>query len=141
LKIFWLRSFGARIGTGVVIKPQVNIKYPWKLVIGDNSRIEEKVWIDNLAYVFIGNNVCISKGAFLLTGKHNYSAREFDLMILNIRLEDGVWIGAKSIVCPGVTCKTHSVLGVLSVATSDLQAYTIYEGNPAVSVKTRVISN
>jgi len=29
-----LKVFGAKIGIGVVIKPRVNIKYPWRLSIG-----------------------------------------------------------------------------------------------------------
>jgi putative colanic acid biosynthesis acetyltransferase WcaF len=141
LKKWILKLFGAKIGKGVVIKPGVNIKYPWKLVIGDHSWIGEKVWIDNLAHVVIGSSVCISQGAMLLTGNHNYSAREFDLMVLPITLENGVWIGSKSVVCPGVVCKSHAVLAVLSVATKDLEPYTIYQGNPAAPVKPRVIQS
>lgn len=138
-KKFILRLFGAKIGRGVVIKPGVNIKYPWKLFIGDHSWIGEKVWIDNLANVVIGSNCCISQGAMLLTGNHNYAAREFDLMILAITLEDGVWIGSRALVCPGVICRTHAVLAVQSVASKTLEAFTIYQGNPAVAVKERVI--
>ena len=47
-KRFLLRLFGAKIGKGVVIKPCVNIKYPWKLRIGNYVWIGENVWIDNL---------------------------------------------------------------------------------------------
>ena len=71
LKVWLLKLFGARIGRNVVIKPGVNIKYPWKLVIGDYSWIGEDVWIDNLSSVSIGNNACISQGAMLLCGNHN----------------------------------------------------------------------
>ena len=63
LKVFLLRLYGAKIGKGVVIKPSVNVKYPWKLEIGNYSWIGERVWIDNLNEVKIGNNVCISQGA------------------------------------------------------------------------------
>lgn len=141
IKRFWLRAFGARLGKGVVLKPAINIKYPWKLSIGDYSWIGEKVWIDNLTNVKIGKNVCLSQGAMLLTGNHDYSKVTFDLMVKGIVLEDGVWIGTKSIVCPGILCKTHAVLATLSVATKDLDTYTIYQGNPAVPVRQRVISN
>lgn len=140
LKIICLKIFGAKIGKGVVIKPVVNIKYPWKLTIGDHCWIGENVWIDNLAQVTIGDNVCISQGAMLLTGNHNYKKSTFDLMIGTITLNQGVWIGAKSIVCPGITCNSHSVLAVNSVATKDLLPYTIYQGNPAKPVKQRIIS-
>jgi len=139
-KRFLLRSFGARIGRGVLIKPHVNIKYPWFLEIDDHTWIGENVWIDNLATVKIGANVCISQGAYLLTGNHNYKSSNFELMVSGINIEDGVWVGAKSIVCPGVNCRSYSVLSVGSVATSDLEANDIYQGNPAIKIKERIIS-
>ncbi len=141
LKIFWLRIFGAKVGKGVVIKPSVNIKYPWNLQIGNYVWIGENVWIDNLAQVKIGNHVCISQGAMLLCGNHNYKKETFDLIVKDIMLEDGVWIGAKAIVCPGIKCNTHALLTVGSVATSDLEAYAIYLGNPATKIKNREIKN
>ncbi len=140
-KCFLLRLFGAKIGTGVVIKPSVNIKYPWFLAVGNNVWIGEDAWLDNLGDVAIGNNVCISQGAFLLTGNHNYKKQTFDLVVRPIRLEDGVWIGAKSIVCPGVTCSTHSVLTVGSVATRDMESFGVYSGNPAEKVKERIVES
>ena len=139
LKIYLLRLFGAKIGTGVNIKPCVNIKYPWRLEIGDYTWIGENVWIDNLAQVKIGSNVCISQGAMLLCGNHNYKKPTFDLMIGEITLEDGSWVGAQSVVCPGVTLHTHAILGVSSVAHHDLEAYGVYQGNPAVKVRERVM--
>jgi len=139
LKVFLLKSFGATAGTGIVIKPCVNIKYPWKLAIGDHCWIGEAVWIDNLAEVTIGNHVCISQGAFLLTGNHNYKKTSFDLMLGSITLEDGVWIGAKAVVCPGVVCASHSILSVASVAVSSLEPYSIYKGNPCIKINERII--
>lgn len=138
-KIFLLRLFGAKVGKGVVIKPSVNIKSPWLLRIGDFAWIGEHVWIDNLVNVSIGANCCISQGALLLTGNHDYKKSTFDLVTGEIVLEEGVWIGAKATVCPGVTCHSHAVLIVGSVASSNLDAYGIYRGNPAVKVKEREI--
>jgi putative colanic acid biosynthesis acetyltransferase WcaF len=137
LKVGLLRLFGAKIGKGVNIKPNVNIKYPWFLKVGDNCWIGEGVWIDNLTLVTLGNNVCVSQGAFLLTGNHNYKTSTFDLMVGEITLEDGVWIGAKAIVCPNVICKTHSVLSAGSVTSKDLEPYLIYQGNPAIAIRER----
>jgi putative colanic acid biosynthesis acetyltransferase WcaF len=139
LRVFLLRLFGARIGQGVVIKPSVNVKYPWKLSIGDHVWIGENVWIDNLAPVTIGSHACLSQGAMLLTGNHDYKKTTFDLMVGEITLREGVWIGARATVCPRVTCQEHAVLTVGSVATKDLEARGIYQGNPAVRVKTRAI--
>lgn len=139
IKKWLLRLFGAQLGKGLVIKPGVNIKFPWKLKIGDHVWIGENVWIDNLDEVVIGDHVCISQGALLLTGNHNYTKTSFDYRNAPIELEDGVWVGAKAVVCPGVTCKSHAILTVSSVATSDLEAYYIYQGNPAYKVRKRIL--
>ncbi|MEZ4800481.1 MAG: WcaF family extracellular polysaccharide biosynthesis acetyltransferase [Flavobacteriales bacterium] len=139
IKKLVLRMFGATIGKGVVIKPNVQIKYPWKLKVGDYSWIGEHVWIDNLAEVTIGSHCCISQGALLLTGNHDYRKSTFDLVIGEIKLEDGSWVGAKSTVCPGVTLHDHAVLAVGSVATKNLDSSSIYQGNPAVKIRDRVI--
>lgn len=139
VKVTILRVFGARIGKGVVIKPHVIIKYPWLLSVGDYSWIGEKVWIDNLAQVTIGAHCCISQGAMLLCGNHDYKKSSFDLMTLPIVLEDGVWIGARATVCPGVHAHSHAVLTAGSVATGTLEAYTVYRGNPAVRKGERMV--
>jgi putative colanic acid biosynthesis acetyltransferase WcaF len=139
LKKFLLRMFGAKIGKGVVIKPKVNIKYPWKLIIGDYTWVGEKVWIDNLGQVTIGNNCCLSQEAMLLCGNHNFKKATFDLIVKPITLKDGSWVGAKSVVCPGITLENNSILAVGSIATTNLEANFIYQGNPAVKIKERII--
>ena len=139
IKVFLLRAFGAVVGDRVIIKPCVNIKYPWKLKIGNDSWIGEGVWIDNIDEVIIGQSVCLSQGSLLLTGNHDYKKVTFDLITAPVILEDGVWIGAAAIVCPGVLCKTHAVLSVASVATKDLEPYSVYKGNPATKASERMI--
>lgn len=140
LKVIVLRLFGAKIGKGVVIKPGVNIKYPWLLQVGNHVWIGEKVWIDNLVLVKMEDHVCLSQGAMLLTGNHHYRKSTFDLITGEIKLEQGCWIGAKAIVCPGVVCRSHAVLSVNSVATETLEPYWVYKGNPAIKTRERKIS-
>lgn len=139
IRIFILKLFGARIGKGVIIRPGVQIKFPWKLSIGDHVWIGEHAWIDNLTNITIGDHVCISQGAYLCTGNHDHKSVGFELIMKPIILEDGVWIGAKAIVAPGVTCFSHCILTAGSVATKNMDAYGIYQGNPAVKVKERII--
>lgn len=137
VKIALLKLFGARIGKNVVIKPSVNIKFPWRLTVGNNSWIGEGVWIDNIANVKIGKNCCISQGALLLCGNHDYKKETFDLITGEIRIEDGAWIGAKSVVCPNVVAHENSVLCVGSIATHNLDKNTVYRGVPACAIRKR----
>lgn len=139
LRIFVLRAFGAKIGKGVILKHRVNVKFPWNLEIGDDCWIGEAVWIENQGKVTIGNNCCLSQGVVMMTGNHNYKKVTFDLIVKPIVLEDGVWLGAGSMVTQGVTCFSHSVLGVAAVASFDLEPYTIYAGNPCQILRKRVM--
>jgi putative colanic acid biosynthesis acetyltransferase WcaF len=138
-KIFLLRLFGAKIGKRICLKPCVLIKSPWNLTIGDDCWIGEKVWIDNLDKVYIGNNVCISQGALLLTGNHDYTISSMPYRNAPITIEDGAWVGGKAVVCSGVTVHQNAILTVGSVATKDLEADGIYQGNPAVRIRERTI--
>nr|WP_294943211.1 WcaF family extracellular polysaccharide biosynthesis acetyltransferase [uncultured Mucilaginibacter sp.] len=140
LKTSLLKLFGARIGSGIVIKPAVNIKSPWFLTIGNHTWIGEQVWIDNLVLVNIGSNVCISQGAILQTGSHNYKKTTFDLITGSIILENGAWIGCGAIINQGITVGSHAVLTSGSVATKNLEPYFIYQGNPAAKLRAREIS-
>lgn len=139
LKCSVLRCFGARVGRGVVIKPQAKITFPWKLNIGDHVWLGEECWLLNLAPVEIASNVCISQRAFLCTGNHDYKSPTFDLIAQPIRVQGGAWIGANAFVGPGVTVGSHAVLTAGSVATKDLEPYGIYQGNPAVLIKERTV--
>ena len=139
MKIALLRMFGARIGKGLVIKNNVVIKSPWNLTVGDDCWLGEYCWIDNLDKVCIGNNVCISQGALLLTGNHDYTVSSMPYRNAAITLEDGVWIGAKAVVCPGVTVHRNAILTVGSVATQEMKVDGIYQGNPAVKIRDRKI--
>jgi putative colanic acid biosynthesis acetyltransferase WcaF len=132
-----LKLFGAKIGTGVVIKPKVYIKYPWHLEICNDVWIGEGVRIDNLALVKLGSNVCVSQNAFLLTGNHNYRSAAFELMTGPITIEDEVWVGASSVVCPNTVLSQGTIITVGSVISGKTNANRVYRGNPAIDIKPR----
>lgn len=138
-KVFLLRMFGAKVGKGVVIKPKVNVKYPWKLAIGNHCWIGENVWIDNLDQVTLGDHVCVSQGALILIGNHNFKKSAFDLLIAPVVLENGSWVGARATVLGGATIASHAIISVNSVAPKKTESYGIYRGNPAEKVATRKI--
>jgi putative colanic acid biosynthesis acetyltransferase WcaF len=103
IKAAVLRVFGARVGRGFVCKPRVTIKYPWFLDLGDDVWLGEMVWIDNHCAVRIGSNVCISQGAYLFTGNHDWKDPAFAFFSREITVGDGVWITAFQRIGPGTT--------------------------------------
>ncbi len=139
IKSVTLVIFGCHIGRGLVIKPQVNIKYPWKLTVGDYCWIGEGVWLDSLDKIILGNNVCISQGAYLETGSHDPTDLHFGLILNPITIEDGAWVGAKTILLPGCFIKTHAVISAGSVFSGIAKAYGVYVGNPATFAFQRII--
>ncbi|MGC9943344.1 MAG: WcaF family extracellular polysaccharide biosynthesis acetyltransferase [Verrucomicrobiota bacterium] len=132
-----LRWFGASVGRGVVIKPRVNIHFPWKLSLGDHTWIGEEVFILNVEPVTVGAHCCISQRAFVCTGNHDY--REPDMGYRNrpIVIGEGAWIGAQSFIAPGVTIGSEAVIKVGSIVTRNQPAQMICAGNPCFPVKPR----
>lgn len=113
-----LRLFGARIGKGVVIKPHVRIKYPWRLSIGDHSWIGQGVWIDNLDDVSIGQHSVVSQGAYLCTGSHDHRSPKFELRTAPIRIGDGAWVCAKVILLAGAAVSDNQIVSAGMVYSS-----------------------
>jgi len=132
-----LRWFGAKVGSGVIIKPRVNIHMPWKLNLGDNVWIGEEVFILNFESTFIGNNVCISQRAFICGGNHDYLDPTMPYRNGPIMLKDGCWVGASSFIGPNVTIGTDTIVTAGSVVTRSLEANGIYRGNPSAFIKAR----
>jgi len=139
LKRWVLRRFGARVGRGVLIKPNVHVKYPWHLQVGDNVWIGERAWIDNFVRVQIGANAVVSQGAYLCTGNHDWSDPGMGLMVKPITVEQGAWVGAFARLGPGVTVGVNAIVTLGSVLLKDARPNGIYTGNPATLVGERAI--
>lgn len=137
LKVFLLRVFGSKVGKGLVIKPRVNIHFPWKLSIGDNVWIGEEAFFLNFEKLSIGNNVCISQRAFLCGGNHDFRDPTMAYRNGPINLKDGCWIGASVFVGPNVSIGVDSILSAGSVVTKDVPNNVILKGNPASIVGQR----
>lgn len=131
VKVAILRMFGAHIGSHVVLKPGVHVKYPWRLRIGDHCWIGENAWLDNLGQITLGDHVCISQGAYLCTGSHSWTDPRFRLIVKDINLLHGSWVGAQSVICPGVALGVGAVAAAGSVVTRDIPDFQVHAGNPA----------
>lgn len=137
IKVIILKSFGAKIGSGVIIKPRVNIHFPWKLTIGNNVWIGEEVFLLNFEPLTIGNDVCVSQRAFLCGGNHNFKDPSMPYRNGPITICNGSWVGASVFVGPNVEIGIDSVVTAGSIVTSTLTSNGIFRGNPAEFIKPR----
>ena len=130
-----LKIFGAKLGKGIRLSSRLRVKMPWKLRIGNSSWIGEDVWIDNLDLFIISKNVCISQGVYFCSGNHNYKKTSFDLIYEKIIIESNVWIGAKSIIGPGVKIEKSSVVTMGSILTKNIPENTLFKNNKLYKLK------
>jgi putative colanic acid biosynthesis acetyltransferase WcaF len=135
---FILRSFGAKIGKKVIIRPSVQITYPWKVKIGDFCQIGDDVVLYSLGEIEIGNNVVISQRSYLCTGSHNHLKIDFPIYAEQITINEQCWLGTDVYIAPGITIGTGTVVGARSSVFKDLPPYKICFGSPVKIIKDRI---
>jgi acetyltransferase-like isoleucine patch superfamily enzyme len=111
-----------------------------ELVIGDNVGISEFCYFAIRGDLFIGNNVIFGPGVKIFTENHSFKLSE-----INFRLQDeerksvtignNVWIGANSIILPGVTIEDNVVIAAGSVVNKNISNGTLHAGVPARKIK------
>jgi putative colanic acid biosynthesis acetyltransferase WcaF len=114
-----LVAFGARIGRGVVLRPRMRVRFPWKLTLGDRSWIGEDVWLHNQDELVIGSDAVISQGTFITTGSHAHR-RDMALLTRPVRIEDGAWVTARCIVLGGSRIGVSALITPGTVVATDV---------------------
>jgi putative colanic acid biosynthesis acetyltransferase WcaF len=132
-----LRRFGARIGVGVVIRPSVQITYPWKLTIGDHAWVGDDVVLYTLGEITIGAHAVVSQRSYLCTGSHDYTRETFDIFAKPIVIGEQAWLATDVFVAPGVEIGAGTVVGARSSVFEALPPGMIAMGSPARVVRRR----
>ena len=132
-----LRAFGATLGPNCHIYPRARIWAPWNLVCEDAVGIADGAEIYNPATIRIGSHGIVSQNAYLCGATHDIDDPSFPMICAPITIGRYAWICARSIVCSGVDVGEGAVLGLASVATRNLEPWTVYAGAPARRIRTR----
>lgn len=132
-----LRLFGAKVGKGVLIRPTVEITYPWKIELGDYCWIGDHVTLYSLGQISVGHDAVVSQKSYICTGSHDFRSPAFDIFAQPVTIEPMAWIATDVFVAPGVTVGEGAVVSARSSVFSNLPANMICRGNPAVPVKAR----
>jgi putative colanic acid biosynthesis acetyltransferase WcaF len=136
-RAFLLRLFGAKLGTNVRVYSTARIWAPWNLICEDVSSIADDAIIYNPKLIRLGTHTVVSQHAYICGATHDYEDPGFPLIAYEMRLGAYAWICARASVQPGVQVGEGAVLALGSVATRDLEPWTVYGGVPARRIKSR----
>ena len=139
LKSRLLTLFGCEVGRGLVIRPRVNIHFPWKLNIGDHCWIGEGTEILNLASVTLDDHSTLSHGVYIAAAGHDSSSASMAYKNQPVRIGRSAWVTSRAFVGPGVTVGEGALIGAGAVVLSDVEPNSVMVGNPAVAVAVRSI--
>jgi maltose O-acetyltransferase len=140
IRFFFLQRFIKSAGKNVTLESNVFFGNGRDIEIGDQCQINEDAWIRN---VKMGNFVMIAPRVMILNYGHITTDTTRPMMFQGVReypqtiIEDDVWIGAASIVLPGVHIGRGAIIAAGSVVTKNVQAFSVVGGNPARLIKMR----
>lgn len=95
----------------------------------------------NGAGIVIDDDVLIGSGVHLNCANHRYDNPDVPIIdqghyeSKQITLKSGCWIGANTVILPGVTVGHNAVVGAGSVVTRDISDRVVAAGNPAQIIK------
>jgi maltose O-acetyltransferase len=140
LKCRLLSICGVNIHSGARLCSSIKILTSGSLTIGAGTFIGHQVLISGgNSAITIGSNCDISSRVMLITGSHEIAvAGQKSAGPGNskpIVIENGVWIGAGSIILGGVRIGQHSVIGAGSVVVRDIPPRCVAVGSPCRAIR------
>ena len=111
----------------------VNVENPKRTFIGQG------VWFDTNypEEITIEERVTLTLGCTIFTHYVYFDGKKHDYRKGSVHIKRHAWIGARTIICQGVTIGENAVVGAGSVVTKDIPDNEIWAGNPARYIKMR----
>ncbi len=115
------------------VNPPFYCDYGTHIEAGKNLFVNYNCTIIDVAKVTIGDNCQLAPNVAIYTAGHpvypvtRNSGYEYGKAVT---IGDNVWIGGNSVICPGVTIASNTVIGAGSVVTRDIPAWSVAAGNP-----------
>ncbi len=115
---------------------------PKNLIVGDQVDFAKDVQITTGGKIIIGDRVLIGYGTKILSSNHKIPSDRQKIFYAGhkheqVTIERDVWIGANSIILPGVQIGEGAVIAAGSIVTKNVKPFTIVAGVPAKQIKER----
>ncbi len=112
------------------------------LYIGNNVGIAQNCFIQVRGKVIIEDNVIFGPNVSVFSENHIFDNPELPVNLQGVirkgvKIENGVWIGARAVILDGVTVGNNSIVAAGSIVNKDVPPYSIVGGVPAKLIKTR----
>ena len=134
------RLSGVKMGKGCRICLYTIIDYPKGIRIGDRSIINENCFLDGRGRLSIGDDVSISIYSRIITASHKANDISFSYYESSVQIDNNVWLGAGAIVLDGSHLEQGSIIGSGCVFKGLAEKDSIYIGNPAKILKSRLLN-
>jgi acetyltransferase-like isoleucine patch superfamily enzyme len=126
------------IGKNAMIAADAYITHSYGITAGEFLTINRGCYIDGRGGIAIGDYVLIGPGVTIVSSNH--SLNEYPRMFFAhenkcVSISNNVWIGAHTVICPGVVIGANSVIGAGSVVAKDVSESVLAAGNPAKEIK------
>ncbi|MEH7416993.1 DapH/DapD/GlmU-related protein [Neobacillus drentensis] len=113
------------------IEPPFYFCYGTNIEIGEGTYLNFNCNFVDDTKISIGKNVLFGPAVTIATVGHPINPNYRGYMYADsVKIEDNCWIGAGTIICPGVTIGENSVIGAGSVVTKDIPVNSVAFGNP-----------
>jgi len=114
----------------------VKIFHLENFTIGEYSYIGPRAMINAQGVVEIGSGCIIAPEVTIFSSSHDYRTGDllpYDVFDINsrVRVGRGVWVGYRSLICPGVTIGDGAIIAMGAVVTKDVGCGEVVGGNPA----------
>ncbi len=123
--------FGAEVGRGTTIHMGAKFFDPRGVVIGEDTIIGDRIFLDGRARLTIGSHVDIASEVMIYNSEHDMNAVDFHAIVAPVTIHDYVFIGPRAIILPGVTIGEGAVVAAGAVVTKDVPAFAFVGGVPA----------
>lgn len=139
IRILLLRCNGVKIGRRCFVRGGLQFQENFNLVLGDEVFINYGCLFDTSAPIILGSRTQIGFQATFITGGHQIGPHELRAGSHDpkpITVEEGVWIGARALILPGVCIGAGAVVAAGALVSRDVAPDTLVAGVPARVIRT-----
>ncbi len=136
-RLFWLRTFDAKIYGTPFVHQRARITIPWHLTLHDRACLGDRANAYSLGEIEICARAVVAQEAYLSTGSHDFTQAACPLVVGKITVGEDAFVGARAFILPGVTIGARAIVGACSVVTRDLPNDVVAAGNPCRVLRER----